>query len=47
LTAVDPQEIVETARMAVEAAETKPSRLNAAVAVTVAVLATYTRAQMR
>jgi hypothetical protein len=38
---IEPQDVLETARQAAAPAETHPSRLNAAVAVTVAVLATF------
>lgn len=38
---IDPQEIVDTARSASEGREAPPARLNAAVAVTIAVLATF------
>jgi hypothetical protein len=38
---IDPKDIIETARQANEQREARSARLNAAVAITVAVLATF------
>ena len=38
---IDPQEVIETAHSAVQAPESRVSRLNAVVAITVAILATF------